>query len=146
MVARVIRELNLDYISLCFDINVYGDDSMTDRIFRGAVIGLIKTIRDQCPATPIVIVSPLYTGPRENTPNNSGMSLVCMRVLISNAAQTLQHHGDNHLIYQSGVEVFGPEHQHNMPEGDVHPTAAGYLALAQRYGDIVMPKLGLKEK
>lgn len=83
MAARVIRELDLDYISLCFGINVYGDGSITERVFRGAVIGVIKTIRDRCPTTPIAVVSPLYATPRENASNASGLTLLRMRAAAS---------------------------------------------------------------
>lgn len=143
MVARMIRNLPADYISLCFGINVAGAASLSLRTFRAAVIGFLLTIRDGHPDTPILVVSPLYNPPRETTPNAVGLTLPLIRQQIAEAVATLQVHGDRHLQYLDGLELFGPDMLHHLPD-QLHPDAEGYRQLALRYARLAMPKLGLR--
>ena len=144
IVTRMIRDLPADYISTCVGINVMGAASLNYRTFRAAVIGMIVTARDLHPDTPMVVVSPISNPPREETPNAAEMTLVKMREAILDAVESLQKYGDTQLIYQDGLELFGHDLVHHMPD-KLHPDAAGTHVLAERYGDIVMPKLGVTE-
>ncbi len=139
-VARMIRDLPADYISLCLGINVMGAASLSQRTFRAAAIGLVQTIRDGHPQTPIAIISPLYNPPRETQPNTGGLHLQAMRDILLEVTQTLRDHGDNHLHYINGKDLFGPEFLHHLPD-ELHPDAQGYQVLADRFSDMVMPTL-----
>jgi lysophospholipase L1-like esterase len=54
--------------------------------------------------------------------------------------ETLQAFGDEHVTYGDGLELFGPEYGHLLPD-DLHPSAEGYEVLAQRFSRIVVPRL-----
>jgi len=142
MMGRLIRDLPADYISMCLGINIMGGATLNGRTLRAAVIGLIKTIRDRHTDAPMVVVSPISNPPREETPNAVEMTLVRIRDLVEDGVQVIQAAGDENLFYQDGLELFGPDLVHHMPD-QLHPDAEGYRVLAQRYADIVMPKLGL---
>jgi hypothetical protein len=141
MVARMIRDLPADYISLCLGINVYAG-SLSERTFRSAVIGMISIIRERHAQTPIVVVSPICSPPREAQPRACGMSLADLRCEIAEAVDRLHRHGDEHLHHVNGLDLFGPEFVHHMPD-KLHPDAEGNRRLAQQYARIVMPTLGL---
>ena len=41
-------------------------------------------------------------------------------------------HGDRHLHYFDGLQIFGPEAAHLLPD-DLHPNAEGYQVLARNF-------------
>jgi hypothetical protein len=131
-VARLIRDLPADYLSLKVGINVYGLNSLNERTFRPAVIGFVQTVRDGHPDAPLVVISPILSAPRERTPNQVGMTLRLMREEIAAAVAALRAHGDHHLHYVDGLRLMGPEQAHLIP-GDTHPSAEGYKVLACRF-------------
>ncbi|MCX5660896.1 MAG: GDSL-type esterase/lipase family protein [Planctomycetota bacterium] len=143
MIARTIRDMKADVISLCLGINVQGAGSLSPRTFRPAVIGLIRTIRDGHPKTPIACVSPICSLPRETVPNAVGFSLEEMRKHVASAVELLRSHGDRNLHHVDGLKLFGVEFDPHMPD-HLHPDAEGYRLLAKQYAKVVMPKLGFK--
>lgn len=73
MVGRIIRDLPADYITLKLGINVDQGD-LTLRTFAPNAIGLIQIIRKKHPHTPLEIISPFISAPRETRTDN-GLSL-----------------------------------------------------------------------
>ena len=63
MVARMIRDLPADYISMCLGINIQGASSLGPRAFRPAIIGAVQIIREQHADIPIVLMSPICFTP-----------------------------------------------------------------------------------
>ena len=59
-VARTIRDLPADVISLKVGINLVNGDTMRDRTFGPALHGFLDTIREGHPTTPLLVVSPIY--------------------------------------------------------------------------------------
>jgi hypothetical protein len=139
-VARVIRDMPADLISVCLGINVFAGD-LTRRTFRPAVLGVLQTIRDGHPHVPLACVSPVCSPPRENT-GQPGLALVDMRQIIRDVVDLLRGRGDAKLHYIDGQELFGPDDVHMMPD-ELHPDAEGYRVLGRRYAATVMPRLGL---
>ena len=132
MVARMIRDLPADFISLCLGINVMGGSSYTMRTFRAAVIGLVKTIRDRHPDIPILLQSPIYSKEREVTPNKADMTLPIFRSEIYEAYQLLRSHGDTSLYYLNGLDVLDESYADYLPDL-LHPNAEGYKIMAERF-------------
>jgi hypothetical protein len=139
MVARMIRDLPADYISLCVGINIMGQGSYNERTFRAGVIGLIQTIRDKHPRTPIAAVSPICSPPRETTPNRAGYTLSDTRLWVAQAVAALQEQGDDRVFAVSGLDVFGADLAQYLPD-QLHPNAEGYRLLARNYSVAVMSK------
>ena len=140
MVGRMIRDLPADYIGLKLGINMMGAVSASDRTFRALAIGLLKTIRDGHPTTPIAVVSAICHPPTETTPNAAGMTLALMRQRLCEAVQVLRNQGDSNLSYVNGLELMSREDAHLYEDG-IHPSAEGYRFLAKTYGRVVMPRL-----
>ena len=141
MVLRDMRGQPADLISTCVGINIQASDSFSDRSFIPHVIGMIKTLREGHPLTPLMVVSPICSPPREDVPNSVGMSLSDYRQQVRIAVQTVQQHdNDKHLYYHDGLEIFGPQQAHHMPD-ELHPDGDGIHVLAKHYHKQVIPQL-----
>ena len=141
MMGRMIRDLPADYICLKLALCMV-DGSVTDRTFRSLAIGLLKTIRDGHPDTPMAVVSPICC-PAVETENHNGMTLVRMREILVEVYDLLGAHGDSNLHYVDGLSLLDAGDTHLLGKDGAHPTAEGYRFLAKAYGDKVMPLLGL---
>ncbi len=140
MIARMIRELPADFLSMKVGINIYGSESLNVRTFRGGIIGFVQTIRDKHPDTPLAVISPIYSPPRETTPNAVGFTLQAMREEVAEAVNALRAHGDRNIHCFDGLKLLGPESTHLIPD-QTHPDAEGYKALAQNFLREVAPTL-----
>lgn len=143
IVGRMIRDLPAACIGLKLGINMMGAGSASDRSFRALAIGLIQTIRDGHPDTPMAVVSPICHPPNETTPNAVGMTLELMRQRLAETCQLLRERGDQNLHYVDGLSLMGPDDVHLYADG-IHPSAEGYRFLADAYAQKVMPQLGFK--
>lgn len=143
MVARTIRGLPADLISLCLGINVYGGASLSPRTFRPAVIGFVQTIREGHPDIPLIVMSPIFSPPREETANAVGFDLPWMRQEVAAAVHTLQEHGDGNIHHVNGLDILGPDHAHLLPD-NLHPNAEGYKLMGENITRILGDILGME--
>ena len=132
MVARMIRDTPADYISMCLGINIQGASSLGQRAFRPAIIGAVQIIREKHPDIPLVLMSPICSPPREETPNAVGFHLKGMREEVQAAAEALQAHGDQHVHYVDGLSIFGSDYVHLLPD-ELHPDAEGYRVMGKNF-------------
>jgi hypothetical protein len=132
MIARIMRELPADYLSMKVGINIYGSGSLNTRTFKAAIIGFVNIIREKHPDTPFVVVSPIFSPPRETTRNAVEFTLQDMREEVAEAVELMKAHGDGNIHYVDGLKVFGPENAHMLPD-ELHPDAKGYKLLAQNF-------------
>jgi hypothetical protein len=139
MVARMIRDLPADYISLCLGINVYGSKSLSVRTLRAMVIGFIKIIREKHPETPILVISPIISPPRETVNNAVGFTLEHIRSEIKAAVEALQRHGDGRLCYMSGLDWLGEQDAGLLPD-ELHPGAEGYRVMGERFRRLLVER------
>jgi hypothetical protein len=140
LVARMMRDLPAEYLSICAGINVYGSSSLSPRTFGPGLIGFIKIVREKHPTTPLLVCSPIYGCERETTKNAVGFTLAAMRAEVAAAVETLRAAGDGAIRYQDGLELFGPELEARMPDR-LHPDAEGYRRLAANFLTYAAPKL-----
>lgn len=141
MVLRDMRGQPADLISTCVGINIYGGGSFNNRTFIPHVIGMIKTIREGHPLTPLMVVSPICSPPREQTPNAVDMTLDQYRQQVREAVEVVQKHdNDKHLFYYDGMQLFGHDLAHHMPDL-LHPNGDGIHVLAENYATQIMPTL-----
>jgi len=131
-IARVIRDRPADYLSMCVGINIYGSGSLNARSFRPAIIGFVRIIRERHPSTPFVVMSPIYSPSREAQKNRVDFTLAEMRDEVAQAMEALRAHGDTNLHYVNGLDVFGPDLAHLLPDG-LHPDAEGYRRMGQGF-------------
>ncbi len=137
MVARMIRDLPADVLSMKIGINIYNHSSLNLRTFRPAIIGFVQIVREQHPDTPFAVISPIYGCWRETTPNAVGLTLAAMREEVVAAVNTLRADGDRQLHHFDGLQLFGSQHTHLLPD-DLHPNAEGYTVLGHNFLEQVM--------
>jgi hypothetical protein len=152
-VARVIRDGDFDLISLKLGINVINLDSMRDRVFAPMVHGFLDTIREGKPKTPILVISPIICPAAEAHPGPTiptstvvrvpprpaelaygALSLQRVREMLEWIVAVRRTDGDVNLHYLSGLELFGPEDVHDLPDG-LHPNAAGLVRMGERFAE-----------
>ena len=138
LIARQIRDLPADFISMCLGINIWGGASLGPRTFRGAIIGFARIIRERHPDAPLVLMSPIFGCDRETTPNAVGFTLPMMRDEVAAAAEALRAHGDGNVHYVNGLDILGPDHAHLLPD-NLHPDAEGYRLMGRTFLEKVVP-------
>lgn len=157
--ARTIRDLPANVISLKVGINVVNLDVMRLRAFRAAVHGFLDTIRDGHPETPILLISPIHASIHETTPGPGAFDLEAIAegrvqfratgdsaevaagklTLISIRSElerivAERREADANLHYLNGLDLFGApdELDHPLPDG-LHPDTASHLLIADRF-------------
>ncbi|MCU1390625.1 MAG: Lipase [Ilumatobacteraceae bacterium] len=151
-VARTIRDLPVDVISLKLGINTVNGDAMRERAFIPAVHGLLDTIRDGHPDTPTLVVSPIFCPSAELQPGPTLMSadggfdtvpgmesirsgcltLVRIRELLEQIVTIRREVGDANLHYLDGLQLFGADDAADLPDR-LHPNNDGYARMGHRF-------------
>jgi len=140
MLGSVIAALPADYISLKLGINTVSG-SLSARTYPAAVVGLVHTIRQQHPDTPLALVSPMGYPPHETEPNPVGYTIGGMRRDMEDVYNRLVGLGDDHLIYVNGLEVFSLELIERHTEDQCHPGPDGIEIQADNFDGAVMKRL-----
>ncbi len=158
-VARTIRDLPADLISVKLGINVVNSDSLRLRTFVPAVHGFLDTIRDGHPTTPILVISPILCPIHEDTPGPTGWDLSALAegrlafiadgdpadvpagkltlttIRTALARLTAQRAAeDPNLHYLDGRALYGEADSaaHPLPD-DLHPDAESHRLMADRF-------------
>jgi len=147
MVARLIRDLPANFISLKVGINILGHETMSPRTFGPALLGFIQIIREKHPEIPIAVISPIVCKPLEMLAKcemltkKVGFSLPLMRDQIQCLVARLVEYGDEHLYYFDGRELLGYGADPYLCEDQVHPNGDGYELIGQRFLKLVCDKI-----
>ena len=142
-IARLIRDLPADFVSVKVGINIYGADSLGPRAFRPAVLGTIATIRDGHPRTPLAVCSPIWSPDRESTPNAVGLTLQQMRVEVAEAVEAFRKRGDANIYYVDGLRLFDESLAEYLPD-NLHPDATGYVRMGENFLEEVFGVQGVQ--
>jgi lysophospholipase L1-like esterase len=138
LAARIVRDQRADVIVLKLGINVHGEGLLKERTFADSAHSMISIIRDKHPTTPMVIVSPVWSPPRETQgAAGAGLSLERMREILEAVVAARAAAGDRHIRYLSGLELFGPEDRADLPD-ELHPNAIGQQRMGERFYDKVI--------
>jgi lysophospholipase L1-like esterase len=161
-VARTIRDLPADFISLKVGINIAGAATLKFRTFGPAVHGFLDTIREGHPDTPILLVSPIIcpmlehqagpilpdgqggmtTARSEANPWDRPLSLREMREILAGIVEE-RSQTDPHLRYLDGLSLFGESDLADLPDG-VHPSGDGYIRIGERFAAAVFAENPVK--
>lgn len=139
-IARMMRDLPADYLSICAGINIQGNGSLNARTFGSSLVGFVQLLREKHTETPLALISPIYSFDREITPNAVGWNLQNYRDAVAEAAQTLQDYGDKNIIYVNGLDLFNEDLGHLMPD-NLHPDAEGYKKMGANFLKVAAPRL-----
>jgi hypothetical protein len=146
MVGMVIRDLPADFITLKLGVNIAGNGSFNLRSFAPAMIGLIRTIREKHPVTPIALVTSFCCPPREATPNSAGMTLELMREQTRDVFNRLVAMGDEHLILCDGLKIVDAASIATYAADQCHHNGEGIEEIAARWLTEVMGPLAAMYK
>ena len=162
VVARTIRDLDADVITLKLGINVINGDTMRERTFLPSVQGFLDTVRDGHPETPIAIITPIlcpvaeeHPGPTLSKPNGAvfvvdrpvelsvgALTLSRIRTLLGDIVSVRQDAGDTNIQLVDGLALFGEDDLDDLPDG-LHPNAAGYRRMGERFHELAFGSGGL---
>ena len=140
MIARTIRDLPADIISLCLGINIYGASSLNQRTFQPGILGFVQILREKHIDAPIIVMSPIYSPGREENPNEVGMTLQVMRSEIEDSVEVLRSLGDLNIHYIDGLNIFDKRYEKLLPD-NLHPNNEGYSIMASNISDSLAPYL-----
>ncbi|QAY64224.1 lipase [Xylanimonas allomyrinae] len=157
--ARTMRDLPADLISLSLGINLVNADVMRRRAFRPAVHGFLDTIRDGHPGTPLLVVSPILCPIHEATPGPGAFDVealargelrfvatgdpaeanagkLTLRVIRKELASIVAERAvdDPNLYYLDGRDLFGKADEAELPLPDnLHPTTPAHRRIGERF-------------
>ena len=130
--ARIIRDARADAIVLKLGINVHTDGQLKERTFLDSAHAMISIIREKHAATPILVVSPIYSPGREDQGSGGGLPLTRMRQLLVDVVAARLAAGDANIGYLDGLSLFGAADAHLLPD-DLHPNTEGYRLMGERF-------------
>lgn len=142
LVAMMIRDRAADFVSLKVGINMVGG-SVSPRTFRPLLVGMVRIIREKHPTTPLAVVSPILSPPREGTPGATGMTLRMMREELETAVARLRACGDANVHYISGLDLLGEDLVATCLPDLLHPNGDGYEIMGRNFAEKVMDRLGV---
>lgn len=153
-VARTIRDLPADLVSLKVGINVVNGDTMRERVFGPAVHGFLDTVREGHPDIPLVVVTPIICPVHEEHPGptssalypieavprppaleTGALTLQRIRQLLSDIVAARRDSGDANLHLIDGLALFGEGDLDDLPDG-LHPNTQGYLRIGHRFAEL----------
>lgn len=128
LVAQTIADSVADVVSICAGINIYNRGEWDAAELTAALERFLATILGGHPHTSIWLISPVISPSREDTVNAAGLTLRDVRSIIQKVAASFELRG---VRYIDGLSVLGPDDSGLLHDG-LHPSAAGYLMMAQR--------------
>ena len=161
-VARTIRDLAPDVVSLKVGANIVAADALRERILVPLLHGFLDTVRERLPETPVVLVTPITCPMLEDQPGPlvagsdggnrtvprapelcvGSLTLRRLRELVTSVVETRRGDGDQWLHLLDGLELLGPADVHQLHDG-LHPDADGYRLIADRFLPRVFGPRGL---
>lgn len=161
-VARTIRDLPADCISVKAGINVVNGDLMRERTYHAALHGFLDTVRDGHPETPLLLVTPIICPVAEDHPGPTplgddrrvhvvprppelsagSLSLRRIRQLTADVVDARRGAGDRNLHLLDGYELFGERDLEHLPDG-LHPDPAGYRLIGERFHRLAFSEGGV---
>lgn len=145
-IARTIRDLPAELISLKVGVNIVERAAFTPRTFGPAVDGFLDTVREGHPDVPLLVISPIIFPETEDVrgpepgdgfpdPDDPGvegaLTMPALRATLDGIVRRRARH-DPWLRFLDGRELFGAGDVADLPDG-LHPNAAGYRRIGERF-------------
>ncbi|MGG5260565.1 SGNH/GDSL hydrolase family protein [Phycicoccus avicenniae] len=162
-VARTMRDLDADLLSVKVGINIVGGDLMRRRVLGPAVHGFLDTIREGHPSTPLIVVTPVLCPIHEDTPGPGAidpaalgegrlvftaagdpaevpMGKLTLRIVREELARVVeQRRADDpnlHLVDGLGMYGAGDVEAHPLPDA-LHPDEETHRLMGERFARTV---------
>lgn len=152
-VARTMRDLPADLISLEIGINIVNGDVMRRRTFGPAVHGFLDTLRDRHPATPIVLLTPVpcpavetLPGPTVTSgattvsagdPHQLALGALSLTGIREELTRIVEVRDDPGLTLLDGHLLLRPDEVADLDDG-LHPNARAHQRMGERFADLVL--------
>ncbi|WP_217474534.1 SGNH/GDSL hydrolase family protein [Stutzerimonas stutzeri] len=162
-VARTLRDMPADLISVKIGINLVNADLMRLRAFAPAVHGFLDTLREGHPGTPLLVIAPISCPIHETTPGPSMFDLEALAedeirfqasgrpdetgagkltlTIIREHLQAIVEQrsvGDANIHYLDGRELYGEQDHARLPLPDrLHPDAHTHLLIGERFAPLL---------
>ncbi|MEJ2863953.1 GDSL-type esterase/lipase family protein [Actinomycetospora flava] len=157
-VARAMRDLPADLLSVKIGINLVNGDVMRRRAFAPAVHGFLDTLRDGHPTTPLLVIGPVLCPIHEDTPGPGAPDFtdgtvrfratgdpadvvdgptgrLSLRAIRAELARVVTERGDDpHLHLLDGLALYGEQDavEHPLPD-NLHPDTAVHRLMGERF-------------
>ncbi|MCW2888583.1 MAG: hypothetical protein JWL58_5445 [Streptosporangiaceae bacterium] len=158
-IARTMRDVPADLISVKIGINLVNTDLMRLRAFTPAVHGFLDTIREGHPTTPLLVVSPILCPIHEDTPGPSAPDFsnlsagklqfraagdpaeraggkLTLNIIRDELARLVKQRAANdpNLHYLDGRDLYGEADFAELPLPDqLHPDAATHRRIGESF-------------
>jgi hypothetical protein len=155
-IARSMRDIPADLISVKLGINIVNADLMRLRAFGPAVHGFLDTIREGHPTTPLLVISSVYCRIHEDTPGPGAPDLssgtlkfkatgdpaevaagkLTLTVIRRELARITAERSstDPNLHYLDGLNLYGEADYAELPLPDeLHPDTATHWLIAEKF-------------
>jgi lysophospholipase L1-like esterase len=162
-VARTMRDLSADLISIKIGINLVNGDVMRRRAFVPAVHGFLDTIREGHPSKPLLIVSPILCPIHEDIPGPGAPDFtdavmrfratgdpaevpagkLTLQMIRQELADIVQRRSpeDPHLHYLDGRALYGEADATELPLPDrLHPDTATHRLMGERFAALAFDR------
>ncbi|MEW9552570.1 SGNH/GDSL hydrolase family protein [Nonomuraea sp. NPDC050783] len=149
-VARMIRDLPADLITLKVGINLVNADSMRARAMLPALHGFLDLVRDGHPDTPVILITAIACPAHEHAPgptverggsaagalrdveNDDGALTLAATRRIIERAHAVRAPADPNLHLLDGRTLLGEDDAGLLGDG-LHPTEEGLALIARRF-------------
>lgn len=150
-VARTLRDHPADLISIEIGINAVNGDLMRRRMFEPVLHGVLDTIREGHPSTPLVVIGPIPCPSLESMPGPTVIDPATGQAQSAGEARELERGGmsltvvrdawrtvlaarddDAHLFFLDGRELLPDSEIGDLDDG-LHPNAAAYERMGARF-------------
>ena len=128
--AEQVAALDADIITVCHGTNCWTRTPHSAGLMRETVTAFLDIIRQDHPATPLLVVSPVLRPDAEDTPNRLGATLRDLRRAMEDAVAAQINAGDDRIGLISGLDLIGEEH---LGDG-IHPNDEGHRRMAAAVG------------
>ena len=128
--AEQVAGLRADVITICHGTNCWTRTPHSVGVFRETVAAFLDIVRQEHPATPLLVVSPVVRPDAEATPNRLGATLADLRAAMEDVVRQRSAAGDGRLDLLSGLDLIGAEH---LGDG-IHPNDDGHRRMADAVG------------
>ncbi|MFD9503324.1 GDSL-type esterase/lipase family protein [Streptomyces sp. NPDC060035] len=165
--ARTMRDTPADLISVKIGINLVNTDLMRLRAFGPAVHGFLDTVREGHPATPLLVVSPIFCPIHEDTPgpaapdfsnlsagklsflatgdpsDSTRLTLTVIRQELLRIT-TARAADDPNLHYLDGRDLYGEADFAELPLPDqLHPDTESHRRIGERFAGAAFAATGV---
>lgn len=155
-VARTMRDLPADLISVEIGINVINGDLMRRRMFESVLHGFLDTLRDGHPETPLTLLGPIPCPTHDRRPgptrldeetgvwhgagdvaelDRGALDLPTLRAALESVLAARDD--DPALHYLDGRMLLPEDEVDDLPDG-LHPNSAAHARMGERSAHLVL--------